>query len=90
MDAVNFAHKTFSLVNPEKPEYVGKREIYKGYACKFIKSLEDLRKKYLESEGKIILLFDNYFSRADMQSSFNFSDRKRLNDAYKATRKKEN
>lgn len=90
VDAVNFAYRTFGVNNEEMPEVVGKKSIYKKYARNFINSLEDIRKKYLHSDGTIFLLFDNYFSRADFQTTFNFADRKKIDEAYKASRKKEN
>ena len=90
IDVVNFAYKTFQNGLSEAPEYVGKKEIYKTSACNFINAVESLKKSYLHSDGNVYLLFDNYFSRADMQSAFQFADRKRLDEAYKATRKKEN
>ena len=90
VDAVNFAYRTFNMNSQEQPEVVGKKSIYKNYACNFINALEDLKKKYLHSEGKVFILFDNYFSRVDLQTTFNFADRKRLDESYKASRKKEN
>lgn len=90
VDAVNFAYRTFDINKEEHPEMVGKKSIYKKYACNFIMSLENLKKKYLHSDGTIFLLFDNYFSRADFQTTFNYADRKKIDEAYKATRKKEN
>lgn len=90
IDVVNFAYKTFQDTSEEVPVFVGKKDIYKTSACNFINAVDSLKKKYLHSDGKVYLLFDNYFSRADMQSAFQFADRKRLDEAYKATRKKEN
>ena len=90
IDVVNFAYKTFQSGLSEDPEYVGKKEIYKTSARNFINSVESLKSKYLHSDGRVYLLFDNYFSRADLQSAFQYADRKKLDEAYKATRKKEN
>lgn len=89
VDCVNFAYRTFNLKG-ETPLQISKKSVYKTSICNFILSIESLKNKYLSSDGDIYLLFDNYFSRADLRSTYMFADRKKLNEAYKATRKKEN
>ena len=89
VDAVNFAHKTFDTRNDELIS-ISNKEIYKNSVCKFINGIEDLKKKYLDPDnGKVYLLFDNYFSRADLKTAFTFADRKQLNVGYKANRTKD-
>lgn len=90
IDTVNLAYKTFRNTSTENAVYIGKKEIYKTSACSFINAIDFLKTKYLHSDGNVYFLFDNYFSRADLQSAFHFADRKRFDEAYKATRKKEN
>lgn len=89
LDCVNFAYRTFKMKG-ETPLQVSKKSVYKSSICNFIQSLESLKEKYLSSDGEVYLLFDNYFSRADLRSTYMFADRKRLDESYKATRKKEN
>lgn len=74
----------------ETPLQISKKSVYKNSICNFIKFLESLKDKYLSSDGEVYLLFDNYFSRADLRSTYMFADRKKLDESYKATRKKEN
>ena len=89
VDCVNFAYRTFNMKG-ETPLQISKKSVYKTSVCNFIQSLESLRERYLHSDGEIYLLFDNYFSRADLRSTYMFADRKKLDESYKATRKKEN
>ena len=89
IDTVNLAYRTFH-VKDEEPKLVAKKPVFKESICSFIRAVEDLKNKYLAYDGHIYLLIDNYFSRADLQSTFLFADRKQLDEAYKATRKKEN
>lgn len=86
IDTVNLAHKIYK---EESPSMVSKKMIYKKFVHNFIKEVEYLVNKYLDSEGKVYLLFDNYFSRVDLQSSFMFADRKLIDEHYKQARKKE-
>lgn len=88
IDTVNLAYKVFDI-KEDKPLLVDKKVVYKDSICKFVKCVEDLKNKYLHFDGEIHLLVDNYFSRADLQSSFMFADRRELSEAYKHTRKKE-
>lgn len=88
VDCVNFAYRTFKMKD-ETPLQVSKKSVYKNSICNFILTLESLKDTYLNSDGEIYLLFDNYFSRADLRSTYMFADRKKLNESYKATRKKE-
>lgn len=88
IDSVNFAYKTFKI-NDELPVRISKKTVYKDSICNFINSVEDLKNKYLKSDGQVYLLFDNYFSKADLRSMYMFANRKELNEAYKANRKKE-
>ena len=89
IDTVNLAYKVFEKDN-ESPKLIAKKLVFKKSVCNFIRTVEELKKKYLHFDGQVYLLIDNYFSRADLQSTFLFADRKQLDEAYKATRKKEN
>lgn len=88
IDSVNFAYRVFHN-KKETPVRLSKKTVYKESICAFIDAVEDLKYKYLAYMGQIYLLFDNYFSRADLRSLYMFADRKQLNEAYKANRKKE-
>ena len=88
IDSVNFAYRTFKIEG-ETPVRISKKTVYKDSICNFIDSVEDLKNKYLKSDGQVYLLFDNYFSRADLRSMYMFVNRKELNESYKANRKKE-
>lgn len=88
IDSVNFAYKSFKI-NEEEPVRISKKTVYKDSICNFINSVEDLKSKYLKSDGQVYLLFDNYFSRADLRSMYVFANRKELSESYKANRKKE-
>lgn len=88
IDVVNLCYKTFTK-EKDSVVTVGSKLVYKNSICNFIKSVESLVKDYLYEDGKVYLLFDNYFSRADLKTSFMFADRKDLDKAYKETRKKE-
>lgn len=88
IDSVNLAYKTFKIEG-ETPVRISKKTVYKDSICNFIDSVEDLKSKYLSSNGQIYLLFDNYFSRADLRSMYIFANRKELSESYKANRKKE-
>ena len=61
IDSVNFAYKTFKI-NDELPVRISKKTVYKDSICNFINSVEDLKNKYLKSDGQVYLLFDNYFN----------------------------
>ena len=89
IDTVNLAYKVFEKEN-ETPKLLAKKLVFKKSVCNFINTVEELKKKYLHYDGQVYLLIDNYFSRADLQSTFLFADRKQLDEAYKSTRKKEN
>ena len=88
IDSVNFAYRTFKIEG-ETPVRISKKTVYKDSICNFIDSVEDLKNKYLKSDGQVYLLFDNYFSRADLRSMYMFVNRKELNESYKSNRKKE-
>ena len=88
IDVVNVCHKTFQKNNTTLT--VGSKVVYKESICNFIRSVESLVKDYLYDDGEVYFLFDNYFSRADLKTSFMFADRKDLDESYKQTRKKEN
>ena len=66
IDSVNFAYRTFKIEG-ETPVRISKKTVYKDSICNFIDSVEDLKNKYLKSDGQVYLLFDNYFSRADLR-----------------------
>lgn len=88
-DSCNFAYRLFKT-QEETPEKLAKKYIYKNSVCYFIRAVEELKEKYLDlASGQIYFLFDNYFSKADLKSSFIYADRKQLDKAYKLNRKKE-
>ncbi len=89
IDVVNLCYKLFKK-REDTVIQAGSKLIFKKSICAFIRTLEELVDKYLHSDGKVYLLFDNYFSRADLKTSFMFADRRELSKAYKETRKKEN
>lgn len=89
IDSVNMFYRVCDTKN-ETPTILSQKAVYKNAICDFIKQVEYLKDRYLYHDGSIYLLFDNYFSRADLQSTFTYADRKNLDEAYKATRKKEN
>lgn len=89
IDSVNLFYKV-SSTKDENPTIISQKEVYKNSICNFIKEVEFLVSKYLEYGGIVYLLFDNYFSRADLQTAFTFSTRKSMDESYKKTRKKEN
>lgn len=88
IDSVNFAYRVFKHKG-ETPVLLSKKNVYRESICTFINAVDDLRYKYLANEGNIYLLFDNYFSRADLRSIYMYADRRELNESYKANRKKE-
>lgn len=88
VDSVNFAYRTFRIKG-ETPLQISKKSIYRASICNFIDAIESLKEKYLQSDGVIYLLFDNYFSRSDLRSTYMFADRKELSESYKSSRKKE-
>lgn len=89
IDSVNLAYKLFHH-KEEFPTQIGNKQIYKKSVCDFINFVEDLKSKCLLSDGEVFLLFDNYFSKADLKSMFMYSDRKKLDEAYKSNRSKDN
>lgn len=88
IDAVNFAYRTFDRAT-QTPVQVGRKSVYAESVCAFIRAVEGLVKDYLLEKGEVFLLFDNYFSKADLKSMFMYTDRRRLDEAYKANRTKE-
>lgn len=88
IDVVNFCYKVFTKKSDTTIQ-VGSKLIYKNSICECIRAIEDFTQKYLHSDGSVYLLFDNYFSRADLKTAFMFADREDLSEAYKKTRKKE-
>lgn len=90
VDAINFCYRLFRT-QQEEPVELSKKLIYKNSVCNTIKSLESLQRKYLNSDtGKVYLLFDSYPARVDFQSAYMYAERKRIDENYKASRKKEN
>ena len=90
VDMVNFCYRTFKPKTDKTMMTSSHGAIYQNSIHQAINSLDDLCKTYLKSQdGNVYLLFDNYFSRADFQSTFLYADRKDLSKAYKANRKKE-
>lgn len=86
-DSVNFAYRTFKSKG-ETPLQISKKSVYRDSICNFINSSKEIEDKYLSSDGDVYYLFDNYFSRADLRTTYMFADRKKINESYKATRKK--
>lgn len=89
VDTVNLAYRTFKT-KKELPQRLGQNEVYKESVKEFIRRMEQIEAEYMEEGGQIYFLIDNYYSRADMQNIFTYANRKELDEAYKATRKKEN
>ncbi len=89
IDSVNLAYKLFEY-KEESPTQIGNKQIYKKSVCNFINFIEDLTSNCLLSDGEVFLLFDNYFSKADLKSMFMYSDRKKLDESYKSNRSKNN
>lgn len=88
LDSVNFAYKIFRHKD-EEPIQIGKKLVYKDSICAFIRAIESMVKQYLKDTGEVFLLFDNYFSKADLKSMFIYTDRKSLDESYKANRDKD-
>ena len=90
VDMVNFCYRTFKPKTDKTMMTSSHGAIYQNSIHQAINSLDNLCKTYLKSQDRnVYLLFDNYFSRADFQSTFLYADRKDLSKAYKANRKKE-
>lgn len=87
VDSVNLAYRTFKQKG-ETPLQLSKKSIYRDSVCKFIDTVSDLESKYLKNDGEIYFLFDNYFSKADLRTTYMFADRRKIEESYKATRKK--
>lgn len=87
IDTLNVAHRYFNY-EKEKPAFVSKKQVFKQSVCNFINKIEQLEKEFLHSVGEVYLLFDNMTSRADLQSSFYFADRKEAYAKYKSDRAK--
>lgn len=85
IDTVNLCYKLFKK---EDPSILSNKLIYKNFVKNFIFFIEELKNRFLDSEGKVYLLFDNYFSRADLQNSFMYAARKRIDENYKKGRSK--
>lgn len=89
IDAVNLAHRLFKKDDDSSEvNLLSGKAIYKKFVVKYIETVEEFKKKYLHSEGNIYLLFDNYFSRLELQNAFMYADRKSLDGDYKKTRSK--
>lgn len=86
IDSVNLSYKLFE---GETPSVVSKKLVYKEFVKTFIKTIEDLKKKYLHSDGEVYLLFDNYTSRFELQSAFMYASRKEIDENYKKKRDKD-
>jgi len=87
VDSVNLAYRTFKQKG-ETPLQLSKKSIYRDSVCKFIDTVNELEGKYLKNDGEIYFLFDNYFSKADLRTTYMFADRRKIEESYKATRKK--
>lgn len=86
IDSVNLAYKIFKK---ENPTLISKKAIYRDFVKNFILTVENLKKKYLNSDGKVYLLFDNYTSRIELQNAFMYAARKDIDDGYKKRRSKD-
>lgn len=73
----------------EHPSILSSKYVYRDLAAKYIKTIKDLKDKYLTDTGTIYLLFDNPTSRLDLQKSFYFASRKHIYPKYKEQRAKE-
>lgn len=87
-DLVNFCYKTFPKEKGPLTQFSNKF-VYGAAAASAIKSIESLKAKYGHSDTKVVLLVDNYLSRADLTSAFTYADRKNLLAEYKRVRKRE-
>ena len=87
-DLVNFCYKTFPKEKGSLTQFSNKF-VYGASAANAIKSIESLKAKYGHSDTKVVLLVDNYLSRADLASAFTYADRKNLLAEYKRVRRKE-
>ena len=87
VDSVNFAYRTFKPKG-ETPLQLSKKSVYRDSICKFIETFKELEDKYLKNDGQVYFLFDNYFSKADLRTTYMFVDRKKVEESYKANRKK--
>ena len=87
-DLVNFCYKTFPKEKGPLAQFSDKF-VYSTAAANAIKSIESLKAKYGHNDTKVVLLVDNYLSRADLTSAFVYADRKNLLAEYKRVRRKE-
>ena len=67
-DLVNFCYKTFPKEKGSLTQFSNKF-VYGASAANAIKSIESLKAKYGHSDTKVVLLVDNYLSRADLASA---------------------
>lgn len=94
-DTVNIGYQVFN--HPEKAKenkaefstYQGKR-FYTNFFKNYIETVEFLEKKFLNPDGRIILLYDNYESREELRELLkplpNSANRRKVNPEYKSTR----
>lgn len=88
VDSVNLAHRTFEA-KPVTTSTIGKRKVYKTSIKNFIERIEEIRSEYLHSDGTVYMLFDNYTSRVNLQTTYYYAARKKIYAKYKEGRKKE-
>ena len=105
IDTVNLAYKlhdrckkkqTIEIVNNRKKDVsltlmkVGNRKVYRELMQEFITELSHLKSKFLNENGQVVLLFDNYTSRDELRASMipatAHIQRKELNRFYKSNR----
>lgn len=89
IDSVNLAHRLFKKGEDDKEILtVSGKIVYKKFIVKFLNIIEELKSQYLHSDGSVYLLFDNYFSRLELQNAFMYADRKSISSEYKSNRSK--
>ncbi len=88
LDLVNFCYKTFPREKGELSQ-ISNKFVYSTAAANAIRAVESLKEHYGTPDSKVVLLVDNYLSRADLSSAFAYADRRNLLAEYKKVRKKE-
>ena len=89
IDAVNFGY-----LNMKKeyavPVSLGNKKVYPEFVKNYLTTLDFLMKKFLEDDGQVTLLFDNYNSREELKEALKplkaSENRKKVNPNYKSNR----
>lgn len=72
---------------------VGNKVVYKSFVRSFIETMNYLKNKFLEKDGEMIFLFDNYESREEikqlLQPLGEHQSRRKVDPTYKANRRAE-